>query len=126
MGRNTNMRCHGKCGCRLMCTKKRRYSFHSGAGGGRRIYEECPFTKIKFSNHRKSVILTVSGQYNGFLYTGKPSLVILCVDLEVALGMIADRAFVGGIGSHNDMSAVSALPYLYFALCEDSSGLHIF
>ena len=60
-----------------------------------------------------------------FLYTGKPSLVVLCMNLEVALGMIADRALVGGIGSNNDMSAVSALPYLHFALCKDSSSLHI-
>ena len=60
-----------------------------------------------------------------FLYTGKPRLIVLCVNLEVALGMIADRAFVGGVGADHDMSAVSALPYLYFALCENSSGLYI-
>ena len=60
-----------------------------------------------------------------FLYTGKPSLVVLCVNLEVALGMVADRAFVGGVGADNDVSAVSALPYLYFALSENSSGLYI-
>ena len=61
----------------------------------------------------------------GHVLKEKSVLVVLCVNLEVALGMIADRALVRGVGADHDVSAVSALPYLYFALCEDSSSLHI-
>ena len=56
----------------------------------------------------------------GFL-EGKASLyisVILCGDLEVALGMVADGADIGSLGADDNVAAVPAFPDLHFALLE--------
>ena len=42
--------------------------------------------------------------------------VVLFPELEIALGMVADGADVGSLGSDHEMSAVAALPYLNAAL----------
>lgn len=47
---------------------------------------------------------------------GSPSSIIFRVDFKVALGVIAGGADFGGLGAHNDVAAVAALPHFYFAL----------
>ena len=51
--------------------------------------------------------------------------IVVAVDLEEAPGVQAGGADLRSGGAHNDMTAVAALPYLYFALFKDLGGLHI-
>ena len=51
--------------------------------------------------------------------------VIFHADLEISLGMGADRAGLRCGGVHHDMAAVPALPNLDLALLEDLLGLHV-
>lgn len=53
------------------------------------------------------------------------SLKVVHVDFEESLRMGADGAEFGGLGAHDNMSAVAALPYLHFALLEDSGRFHV-
>ena len=52
-------------------------------------------------------------------------LIVLCVNLEVRLGMCAGRADLGSLGAHYNMSAVAALPYLNLALLKYLSCLKV-
>ena len=52
-------------------------------------------------------------------------LIILGVQFEIGLGMSADGANLRRLGSHHDMTAVAALPYLHFAAGKDLLGLHV-
>ena len=47
------------------------------------------------------------------------------MDLEVAPGVIAGRADLGGLLTHHDVAAVAALPHLDLALGKDLRHLHI-
>ena len=47
------------------------------------------------------------------------------MDLEVALGVIAGWADLGGLLAHHDVAAVAALPHLDLALGKDLRHLHI-
>ena len=51
--------------------------------------------------------------------------IVLTVDFEVCLRVIAGRAYVGSLGSYDDVSAVSALPDLDFDLFEYGLGFHV-
>ena len=51
--------------------------------------------------------------------------IILRVDLEVALGVVAGGADVGGLGADDDVAAVAAFPDLDLALFKDLGGLDI-
>ena len=50
---------------------------------------------------------------------------VIYMYFEVALGMCAGGAYFGSLLADHDVSAVAALPYLHFALCEYLSGLHV-
>ena len=52
-------------------------------------------------------------------------LIVFRVDFKIALGMIAGRAYLGGLFANDDMAAVAALPHLDLALGEDLRHLHI-
>ena len=52
-------------------------------------------------------------------------LVVFCVNFKIALGMCAGGAHFGCLGAHNDVSAVAAFPYLYFALFKYLSCFYI-
>ena len=52
-------------------------------------------------------------------------LVILSVDLEVCLRVVADGANVGGLGAYDDVTAVAAFPHLDLALLEHLGGFDI-
>ena len=52
-------------------------------------------------------------------------LVVLRLNLEVCLGMRADRADFGGSLAHDDMSAVRALPNLLVVTGENESALDV-
>lgn len=47
------------------------------------------------------------------------------MDLEVTLGMIAGRANLRSPGAHNDVSAVTAFPYLHFAFFKYGGALYV-
>ena len=53
------------------------------------------------------------------------SLIILRVNFKVALGMAAGGANLGCLLTHNDVTAVAALPHLDLALGKDLRHLHI-
>ncbi len=52
-------------------------------------------------------------------------LIILCVDLEVALRVIARRADVRRLRADDDVTAVAALPHFHLALGKDLLRFHI-
>ena len=52
-------------------------------------------------------------------------LVVLSVDFEVSLGMIAGGAQLRCLGADDDVAAVTAFPNLDLALLEDLSGFDI-
>ena len=52
-------------------------------------------------------------------------LVVLLVDFEVGLRVVADRADLGGLGAHDDVAAVAAFPHLHLALGEDLFGFDV-
>ena len=47
------------------------------------------------------------------------------MDFEVALGVVAGGADVGGLGADDDVAAVAALPDLDLALFKDLGGLDV-
>ena len=51
--------------------------------------------------------------------------VIFCMNLKIALGMIAGGANLRRFGAHHDVSAVPAFPNLHFALFKHFLALHI-
>ena len=53
------------------------------------------------------------------------SLIVLCVNFKIALGMVAGGANLRGLLAHDDVTAVAALPHLDLALGEDLRHLHI-
>ena len=56
---------------------------------------------------------------------GYDFLVVLGVDFEVGLGVGAGGAQLGGLDTHDDVTAVAAFPNGDFALGKDFSGLHV-
>ena len=52
--------------------------------------------------------------------------IVLCVYLKIALGMSAGGAYFRGLCADDDVSAVAALPHLYFALLKHCRCLHVF
>ena len=52
-------------------------------------------------------------------------LIVFRVDFKIALGMIAGRAYLGGLFANDDMAAVAALPHLDFAFSKDLRHFHI-
>ena len=64
--------------------------------------------------------------FSTFIFNWSVLLIVLCVNLKIALRVIADRTYLRCFCSDHDMSAVAALPYLYFALLEYGSCLYIF
>src|SRR5574344_2148310 len=53
------------------------------------------------------------------------SLIILCVNFKVALGMVAGRADLRRFLTDHNVTAVAALPYLDLTLGKDLRHLHI-
>ena len=51
--------------------------------------------------------------------------IIFLVKLEIALGMGADGADLGGLGADDDVPAVAALPNLHLALFKDGGSLDV-
>ena len=51
--------------------------------------------------------------------------VIVAVNLEETLGILAGRADLRRGGAHNNVTAVAALPHLHFAFFKDLGGFHI-
>ena len=51
--------------------------------------------------------------------------IILCMNLKIALRVIAGRAYLGSFGSHYDMSAVAAFPDFNLAFFKNLCGLHV-
>ncbi len=52
-------------------------------------------------------------------------LVVLLVDFEVGLRVVADRADLGGLGADDDVAAVATFPDVHLALGEDLLGLDV-
>ena len=52
-------------------------------------------------------------------------LVVFCVDFEIGLRMGAGGAQLGGLDTHDDVTAVAAFPNSDLALGKDLSGLHV-
>ena len=52
-------------------------------------------------------------------------LIVLCVDLKVSLSVCTNGANLRSLCTHNDVTAVTALPNLHLALCENFLSLNI-
>ena len=53
------------------------------------------------------------------------SLIVFCPHLKKRLGVLADRADLRGLGAHDQVAAVAALPQGDAALFKDGLGLHV-
>ena len=81
------------------------------------VYYRFSDLSIGFDSKNPGLCITGRGNLYG--------LVVLCVDLEVALGMLAGGADLGSLDTDDDVTAVAALPHLDFALLEDLCGFHV-
>ena len=59
------------------------------------------------------------------VYRGLCRLIVLLVDLEVGLRVVADGADLGGLGADDDVTTVAAFPHFHFALGKNFFGLDV-
>ncbi len=77
----------------------------------------------------KSFIPAISYQHDKnarpFGRSGSIKLIIFFAYFEIALGMCTGGAYLGSLCANNDVTTVSAFPYLYFALFKYLSCFYI-
>ena len=64
----------------------------------------CFFTKIRLASHRRCVVRAK------LFLKNLTELVILCLNLEVALWVVADWAYCRSLLAHADVATVCTLP----------------